>query len=388
MGAVVLLALLAINEFRPVSGVEATQTTGSSSESSPTSPIPWPAGAQAAIGTANGNVIAATQGSRARPIGSVAKVMAALAVLDAKPLKKGEVGPALTITPDDVTEYQQRKANQESVVEVRAGEQLSEYQLLQGLLVPSANNFATLLARFASGSMDALVKRMNEMAKDTGLKDTTFADAAGAADQTVSTPSDMVRLGAAALSNAVVLDIVSQQQATFPVGGTIPNVNYALGQDGIFGIKTGTISSVGAIYLFAGNVQLIAGRKVVVIGAVQGLPTLDAAFSSGRALLRAAHTSLELRHVVSRDQTVGRYVLPWGQRTDVVSTADLDILVWTGTVVRAKLQTAPIDSAESAKADVGKLHVTAGGASYDVQVTTTDAIEAPSFMSRLIRIGW
>jgi len=314
--------------------------------------------------------------------------MTALAVLNAKPLRKGEAGPALTITPDDVTEYQQRKTNQESVVEVRNGEQLSEYQLLQGLLIPSANNFATLLARFASGSMDAFVKRMNAMAKELGLKGTTFADAAGSADQTVSTPSDMVRLGAEALNNEVVLDIVSQLQATFPVGGTIPNVNYALGKDGIFGIKTGTIDTEGAIYLFAGNVQLMAGRKVVVIGAVQGVPTLDDAFSSGRALLRAAHTSLELRHVVSRDQTVGRYVLPWGQRTEVVSTADLDILVWNGTVVRTRLQTAPIDSAVSARADVGKLHVTAGDASYAIQVTTTDAIEAPSFMSRLTRIGW
>ncbi len=388
LGAVVVLALLAVNEFRPVGRVEATQTIGSSSVSSSAGTIPWPTGAQAAIGTANGNVIAATPGSRSRPIGSVAKVMTALAVLDAKPLKKGEVGPALTITPDDVTEYQQRKANQESVVEVRAGEQLSEYQLLQGLLIPSANNFATLLARFASGSMDAFVKRMNAMAKDLGLKGTTFADAAGSADQTVSTPSDMVRLGAEALNNAVLLDIVSQLQATFPVGGTIPNVNYALGQDGIFGIKTGTINTEGAIYLFAGNVQLMTGQKVVVIGAVQGLPTLDAVFTGSRALLRAAHTSLELRHVVSRDQTVGRYVVPWGQGTDVVSTADLDILVWTGTVLRTRLRAAPVDSAVSARADVGRLHVTAGDASYDIQVTTTDAIEAPSFMSRLTRIGW
>jgi len=70
--------------------VEATQTTASSSASSSVSPVPWPARAQAAIGTANGNVIAATPGSRSRPIGSVAKVMTALAVLDAKPLKKGE----------------------------------------------------------------------------------------------------------------------------------------------------------------------------------------------------------------------------------------------------------------------------------------------------------
>src|SRR5262249_56222557 len=123
----------------------------------------------------------------------------------------------------------------------------------------------------------------------------------------------------------VGVEIVSQVEVTLAVAGTKPKVNYALGQDGIFGIKTGNISSEGAIYLFAGNVQLGSGRKVVIIGAVQGLPTLQAALDSGRALLRAGHTSLEQRHVVSRDQTVGRYVLPWGASSDVVSTADLDI---------------------------------------------------------------
>jgi hypothetical protein len=53
-----------------------------------------------------------------------------------------------------------------------------------------------------------------------------------------------------------------------------------------------------------------------------------------------------------------------------------------------KLQTAPVDSAVSAKAEVGKLHVTVGDASYDIRVTTTDAIEAPGFMAKLTRVGW
>src|SRR5262249_61718760 len=105
---------------------------------------------------------------------------------------------------------------------------------------------------------------------------TPFAVAAGAVEQPVSTPIDMLRLGAAALSSPVLVDIVSQLQAPLPLAGSKPNVNYALGQDGIFGIKTGNISSEGAIYLFAGNVQLGSGPKVVIIGALQGPPALQA----------------------------------------------------------------------------------------------------------------
>src|SRR5262249_61672751 len=119
--AVVVRVLLAIKEFRPVGAVHATQTIGSSSTVGTSSgPIPWPSGAQAAIGTASGNVIAATPSAHSAPMASVAKVMTALVVLDTKPLPKGETGPAVTITPDDVTEFQQRQANQESVVAAQA----------------------------------------------------------------------------------------------------------------------------------------------------------------------------------------------------------------------------------------------------------------------------
>jgi D-alanyl-D-alanine carboxypeptidase (penicillin-binding protein 5/6) len=38
---------------------------------------------------------------------------------------------------------------------VQLGEELSEYQALQALLLPSANNIAETLARWAFGSIDA-----------------------------------------------------------------------------------------------------------------------------------------------------------------------------------------------------------------------------------------
>jgi serine-type D-Ala-D-Ala carboxypeptidase (penicillin-binding protein 5/6) len=388
VAAAVVAALLAVNEFRPVAAAAPTQSIPSSSTGSAATPVPWPSGGQSALGTANGNLIALTPGAKPAPIASVAKVMTALVVLDVKPLKKGEKGPTIGITAEDVADFQQRKSQGESVVAVQAGEQLSEYQALQGLLIPSGNNLATTLARWAAGSLDAFVKRMNDKARALHLTNSTFADPSGAVDRTVSTPADLIRLGAEALNSDVLVDVMSQQEVSLPLNGTTPNVNYALGKDGIFGIKTGNIPSGGAIFLFAGNVDLSSGGRVVVIGAVQGLPTLQGALDSGRALLRAAHTSLERRQVVSHNQTVGRYSTPWGAHSDVVSTADLTLLLWSGTVVRLKLEAAAVDSAVAAGSEVGKLHVTAGDAAYDVSVVTTDGMPAPSFGARLTRLGW
>src|SRR5207237_2815719 len=98
-----LVVLLAVNELRPVGAVAATQSlTASTTRGSPID-LPWPAQAQAAIGAEGAGVLAATPGPRPLPIASVAKVMAALVTLEARPLKVGEQGPTITVTPDDVT---------------------------------------------------------------------------------------------------------------------------------------------------------------------------------------------------------------------------------------------------------------------------------------------
>ena len=385
--AVVLLIAI-VNELRPVGPVTAMQTLAQPGASGATgSPVPWPSNAQAAIGGADGGPAVSTLNPIPQPIASVAKVMTALEVLAEKPLRKGESGPGITIGADDVGEYQQAKAAGQSVVTVQAGEQLTELQALQALLIPSGNNIASLLARWAAGSVDAMVQRMNDRARTMGLARTRFDDTSGFSPKTVSVPADLVRLGQQAMRDPVVADIVSQQEATLPVAGTIPNVNYALGQDGIVGIKTGNITEVGAVYLFAAPAT-IGGRSTVLVGAVQGLPTLDLAFSGAKALLDAARTSLQAVHVVSRQQTVGRYSPSWGGGSDVLASVDLDVLVWPGTVVRARLETTGITGDVAAGAMVGRLRVTAGDSSFDVPVTTADPIAGPGWAQRLVRVTW
>jgi D-alanyl-D-alanine carboxypeptidase (penicillin-binding protein 5/6) len=386
--ALIVIVAAAFNELRPVGAVGATQSLPQPPSVPGTAqPVPWPSGAQGAIGAGDG-VIAVSPGARPQPIASVAKVMMALAVLEAKPLQKGQDGPAVPVTADDVNEYQADKAATQSVVAVAAGEQLSELQALQALLIPSGNNIASLLARWAYGSVDAAVQHLNEKAAGLGLTHTRFADVSGFSPQTVSEPADLVRLGEIAMQDPVLSGIVGTGQVTLPVAGTSPNVNYALGQDGIIGVKTGNIPEGGAIYLFAASGALAGGRQVTLVGAVQGLSTLDLAFSAARTLLRAARASLVVEHVVSRNQTVGRYTLPWGGGTDIVATEDLDLLAWPGTVVRVQLRTAAVEPPVSPQTQVGRLHVTAGDGFYDVPVATTDQLYGPGRLARLTRITW
>src|SRR5260370_5887208 len=140
----------------------------------------------------------------------------------------------------DVQSYQSDLSDQQSVVKVQPGEQLGELQLLEGLVIPSANNFAESMARWDAGSIDAFVAKMNARAQALHLAHTKFADPAGASAASVSTPTDLMKLGMAAMQNEVFAQVVAMGQVNLPVAGTVYNVNHVLAQDGIVGIKTGS----------------------------------------------------------------------------------------------------------------------------------------------------
>jgi D-alanyl-D-alanine carboxypeptidase (penicillin-binding protein 5/6) len=72
-----------------------------------------------------------------------------------------EQGAAVQVQAADVQLYKEQLANGESFVAVKEGDNLSELQLLQGLLVPSGNNYA-YMPRPESGSVEAFVQRMND----------------------------------------------------------------------------------------------------------------------------------------------------------------------------------------------------------------------------------
>lgn len=101
--------------------------------------------------------------------------------------------------PADVAVDRADRAAGQSVVTVVTGERLTERQALEGLLLPSGNNIATLLARWDAGSEAAFVAKLNAQARALGLTHTRYADASGEQAGTVSTAGDEVRLAMLAL---------------------------------------------------------------------------------------------------------------------------------------------------------------------------------------------
>jgi D-alanyl-D-alanine carboxypeptidase (penicillin-binding protein 5/6) len=296
----------------------------------------------------------------------------------------GQQGPSLTITASDVADYVSKRDDGQSVVAVAAGEQLTEFQLLEGLLVPSGNNIADLIARWDAGSVQAFVDKMNAKARTLGHKSTFFADASGYDPKTVSTPSDLVKLGVVAIANQMIADVVSEGQAQLPVAGTVYNVDYALGQGGIAGIKTGSSPQAGACFLFSAP-EADLGRKYTLVGAVVGVSTLDEAFAVTKALIKAASGAVHVTRIASKDQAVGRYVAPWSSRTDIVATTNLDVVEWPGTTLRTRLEAPAVEAPVPAGSSVGDLYVKIGDQESRIPVATSDPLFEPGNRWRLTR---
>ena len=385
----VVLGLSAWNYLRPVPAVAATGTLATSETIAGTAPtLPWPSRGSGAVSVQGLGFIASSGGEQPIPAASVTKVMTALVILEDKPLKKDEPGPTITLTDEDVAFYDADVANKESVVEVRAGEQLTELQALQGLLIPSANNLAETLARWDAGSVQAFVTKMNQKAAALHLANTKFADTSGANPGSVSTPTDLVQLGIAAMKQEVLVQIVGMGQAQLPVAGIVYNVDRALGQSGIFGIKTGSGLNTGANFLFGASVA-VDGHQITVYGCVMGQLTLDIAFASAKNLIGALQAALHVRKVLVKNQTIATYITPWGAQTDLVSSVDVDLVAWPGMVLRQHLdsKTIVVDQPIPAGTQEGNIHMVLGDYSLDVPLVTADPLFPPGRLWRLTRIS-
>ena len=129
----------------------------------------WPSSGEAAATVVGVGTVGQVRGSQSVPVAGLAELLAAYVVLSDHRLAPGGDGPAIPVTADALAAYQVGQARQESEVPVAAGESLTELQALEGLLVDSGADMATVLADWDAGSVSAFVAKMNAAASMLGL---------------------------------------------------------------------------------------------------------------------------------------------------------------------------------------------------------------------------
>lgn len=406
-GALVLVVICAVVfaavQFlrpAPAATIRAIRTTFVTS-GTPVS-LPWPTQGSAALAVEGSGMVGSAGSGAPMPIASITKVMTALVVMHDHPLAAGQSGPTIGITAADVAQYQADLASQQSVVAVVAGEQITELQALEALLVPSGNNMAQVLAVWDRGSVAAFVAAMNARASTMGLRHTHFAGPSGLDPASVSTASDLVRLGEVVEANPVLASIVAMPSVTLPVAGTVYNYDYELGHHGFIGVKTGSDGQAGGCFLFDATVRAggssapvgsasgsANGATVHVIGAVlgqQAVPILQSALNAAVGLVGALGPQLRLRQIVTAGQRVGEVTTPWGGSAPVVAARPVSAEGWAGMRVRGAVSVRHLGSTVRRGQRVGTLEVVVGGASRRIPLVAGAAVANPGFSWRLTNV--
>jgi len=380
--AAILLATLAYLYLRPLPLLQPVLQTPAPPQTA-TIAMPWPAQGQGAIGASGYGILDSHNISTPVPIGSIAKIITALAVVQQKPLALNSQGPSLILDATDVGYFNYYYANDGSVAPVVSGESLSEYQALQAMLLPSANNIADSLARWAFGSPQAYITYANNMLKTMGLSKTTIGDTNGFSDTSTSTAVELVKIGLKAMQQPVIAQIVSQTTAQIPQAGIVKNVNWLLGTDGVVGIKTGNTDKAGGCYLFAAQHQ-IHGQNVTLVGAILGAPDLAGAISSARPLLQTVDGGFLLIIPVKKGQQIATVRAPWGSASKIVAAKDIPLLVWSGRDIKLLSEPSLIKPPDAAGTPVGQITVQSGGLSNSSPLILTNQLPSPAWHWRLL----
>lgn len=202
-------------------------------------------------------------------------------------IENGNMNDYVTIDDEIV------KLTDGSHIALEHGERIKFEDLVNALLIESANDAALALAKHISGSVDEFVKLMNKKAKEIGALNTNFVNPNGlTAENHLTTPYDLSLIAKYAMENEVFREIVKNYTYIIPVTNKKNEERYLksankllystqkidvdgkfvpIKYDGITGIKTGyTTAAQNCLVASAerGNQRLIAvvlkanGREV------------------------------------------------------------------------------------------------------------------------------
>jgi len=379
-----LVILVAILYFRPVPASVAQPGSIILPSDSPTA-LPWPSSGQAAFGAVGYGLLERSHTSTPTPIASITKIITALAVLQKKPIVPGTQGDVITLDKSDVDLFNYYYTHNGSVARVGAGEQLTQYQALEAMLLPSANNMADSMAIWAFGSIQSYINYANSMVKEMGLRHTTVGGASGFDDNTTSTADDLVKLGLAALANPTIKQIVQEQKTKLPVAGIINNTNYLLGQNGVVGIKTGNTEKAGGCYLFAAE-RNISSEKITVVGAILGSANLDDAIRQAAKIIKASDSGFERLIVVRKGESLGKYHTPWGTTADITSSKDISLLTWKGEAVKVESSFRNVEPTAKAGASAGSIQISNSLKTLTEPVILASDLPGPSWQWRIFHL--
>ena len=183
-------------------------------------------------------------------IASITKLMTYTVVMDE--IEKGNISMRDRVVIDKETEEISG-----STFDLKEGEKFSVKTLLESALIVSANDSCVALAKYTAGDVSNFVNKMNEKAKEIGLKNTNYLNPSGLPEkygQNTMSVRDIFKLSRYILEEyPEVLKITKKPRMSMGIGLNIKdrefinkNTNPLLKEiDGVDGLKTGFTNEAG-----------------------------------------------------------------------------------------------------------------------------------------------
>lgn len=365
--------------YLPVASVEVVAAKSLTQQKAKVS---WPNYGSGAISAVGFDEVLDVHGDQsARPIASITKVITALVILEAKPIKGNEQGPSIELTQADKDIFNRNYNEDAAVVQVFVGSSLTERQILEIMLLPSAANYSETLAVWAYGSIESYLMAANAWLLNNGMSSTSVVDASGLLAGNISTPSDLITLAKLALNNPTVASISSMQQSEIPMIGTIYNSNMLLDGVSVNGIKTGQTDEAGICLLFSSVIN-VGGEKVTVVGSILNGTNRSQENADVKRLLASVEQGFYNIRLSSVGQEYVNYTTAWGQAAQLVSGQDISDVVWSDTPVLVSVE---FDKVVKLKAgeQKGVANISVGKEITTVPLTANESITAPGLMWRV-----
>jgi serine-type D-Ala-D-Ala carboxypeptidase (penicillin-binding protein 5/6) len=330
---VLVLAAVAVVRLEAPTPVAAVTDMVAPSVRAASSPVvlPWPTTGQAAVAVPSVGIDVTSGSETPVPIASLTKIMTAYVILHDHPLGPTQNGPRITMGQADVDDFDNDTVEDEANAQVTMGEVLTERQLLEGLLVHSANNFADTLASWDAGSIPAFVAKMNATAAQLGMDHTHYADPSGFDEGSQSTAGDLLKVAGLDMENPTFAGIVRMSSVTLPVAGTISTYTPWLGFQGVIGVKSGFTTAAGGCDIVA-VMRTVHGRSTLVLSAVTGQTGPDVLLVAGYIALNLADHATTFIHATPlvRAGQVVAHVSVAGHTVAATAAKTGDVLSWPG----------------------------------------------------------
>ncbi|TFD55199.1 hypothetical protein E3T55_01925 [Cryobacterium frigoriphilum] len=318
----------------PAAGASAIVTLGVTSpastdaDSSESTPDP-----DAAAETAETVAPIAVGGTaEALPMASIAKVITALVVLDAKPVTDG-AGPTITLSTADYQSYLDYTGQGSRSLAVFQGETWTEHEMLQAMLLGSSNNHADSLASWAFGSVAAYAEAANEWLAATGFSGTRVVDATGLDEQSAGTGTDLARLAALAATDPVVSDIIAHPASALAGRRGVENKTAFLSDEGVNGISNSYTDAAGRCLLFTANI--VSGESTFVFaGAIVGEPDEDTLEADVTALMKSAQAGVTELPLLAAGAAYASFDTAWGETASAVVGVPKTAVGWQAVATR------------------------------------------------------